>query len=259
MGNGQTRMSQDIMSAPDELLPECDAAMISTQSSATQAASLDHRMIRQLILRRNEKLDSVMFFVKKCTIVRFILGPSLCNSSVRLFIKHQSVGIEEEESPYELTWQSKRDESRSLSDNVQMFADVPATVSGSFCYFFTLNGTSLPKDANGSGYFIVQPELIVGSLKANVPLLGIVCQTVLSKNMGPFSGWLERLTVAKQTGYNAVHFTPLQVSEYFFFCNILVHYVNVNIFHFKASTTLQSRRQRLYVFARLCPCFCPCI
>jgi len=216
MGNEQSRRSQGVLSAPNKLLQAPNAAMISTQSCAVQPASSDHPVIRQLFLHCSEKLDDVIFYVKKCTILRFILGPSLYNLNVRLIIYHQSVGVEEEQIPYEPTWHSKHVHAFwSFSENVQMFADVHATVCGSFRYFFTVNGTSKPEDANGSGYFIVQPELIVGSLKMNVPLNGIVCQTVLSKNLGPFSGWSERLIVAKKTGYNAIHFTPLQVSDYF--------------------------------------------
>jgi len=221
MGNGQNHTSKGMLSAADKLLVEPKVALIGKQSTSS-----DHPVVRQLILYRNEKLDDVLFCVKKCTILRFILGPSLSNLNVRLFIKHQSVDVEEDQSPYEPTWHSRHSyEFCTFPDGIQYFADVPTTMTGSFRYFFTVSGTCQPEDANGGGYFIVQPELTVGNLKTNVPLDGIVCQTVLSKNLGPFSGWLERLLVAKKTGYNAVHFTPLQVSDHFyykFFCIIFM-------------------------------------
>jgi len=236
MGNRQSHTSPGILSAPDELLLEPEAAVINKQRCTAQSAPPDHPVIRQLILHRSEKLDDVIFCVKKFTILRFILGPSLCNLNVRLFIQHQSIAVEEEQSAYEPAWHSRHSyEFWSFSDNAQMFADVQATVTGSFHYFFTVNGMSRPEDANGSGYFIVQPELMVGNLKANVPLCGIVCQTVLSKNLGPFSGWLERLLVARKTGYNTIHFTPLQVSDHFvyrycFLCVVFMHYFNLNFY-----------------------------
>jgi len=208
MGNGQMRESEVVMSAADKslmshLVEESDVPV--TQIHTTHSESSDHTVIRQLILNCNEKLSDVIFLVKKGSNLRFVVGQSLCNLNVRLFVSHRSVRDKEEQSHYELTFHEKH-----------ASADFQATETGSYHYFFTVDGTSQPEDANGSGYFIVQPEVRVGgNLQTNVPLNGIVCQTVLSKNLGPFSGWLERLIVAKKCGYNAIHFTPLQVHHHF--------------------------------------------
>ena len=200
MGNGESRASEAVLSA-------------SEKNYAAHPVSSNSPVIRQVILHCGEKLDDVIYLVRKGWTLRFILGPSLCDMNVRLFMNCQSVGIDEEQGQYELIWHKQH--FGSFGENVQIFADVHATVTGSFHYFFTIDGTGQQESASGSGYFIVQPLLRVGRSKINVPLRGIVCQTLLSKNLGPFSGWLECLIVAKKTGYNAIHFTPLQVCDFF--------------------------------------------
>lgn len=65
----------------------------------------------------------------------------------------------------------------------------------------------------GSLYIQVEPKIIVGAQKSSkeIPLDSIRCQTVLAKCLGPLSTWENKLTVAKNSGYNMIHFTPVQV------------------------------------------------
>lgn len=56
----------------------------------------------------------------------------------------------------------------------------------------------------------VEPDIRVGRDKHNLKLESIRCQTVLTKCLGPLSTWESKLQVAKESGYNLIHFTPIQ-------------------------------------------------
>ena len=53
---------------------------------------------------------------------------------------------------------------------------------------------------------MVDPTLHIGDEILSMDC--IQCQTVLTKNMGPLSTWYQKLLVAKESGYNMIHFTP---------------------------------------------------
>lgn len=58
----------------------------------------------------------------------------------------------------------------------------------------------------------MEPTLHVGPPGAQkiIPLNSVRCQTVLSKLLGPLNTWESKLRVAKESGYNVIHFTPIQ-------------------------------------------------
>ena len=70
--------------------------------------------------------------------------------------------------------------------------------------------SSCQETCDGYGYFIVDPVLTVGRSETPLPMDAIQIQTFLPKLLGSFPEWKDRLIVAQKTGYNMIHFTPLQ-------------------------------------------------
>ncbi|XP_035713765.1 glycogen debranching enzyme-like [Folsomia candida] len=63
---------------------------------------------------------------------------------------------------------------------------------------------------SGSGYFLVDPVLRIGKNDKVLALDSICCQTFFPKSLGPLTEWKGCLEVAHQSGYNMIHFTPVQ-------------------------------------------------
>ena len=95
-------------------------------------------------------------------------------------------------------------------------SQLTVSLPGTFHYYFTssqgdqLPGPEgeLPRGCGGAGHLLVSPVLHLQG--APLPLDSLMCQTVLSKLLGPLDSWRDKLEVASQSGFNMVHFTPVQ-------------------------------------------------
>ncbi|BFY99964.1 hypothetical protein BsWGS_03004 [Bradybaena similaris] len=164
--------------------------------------------IRVLTLNKGENNQHKLYRLEKGWVLRVVLGPSLMASSVRLFCNHPH----DKDTPYERTkyYEVAFRFSAGVGDRMDLTAEVKMVIAGSFNYFFTIDGSATHDRCNGSGYFLVDPTLHLGPNDEEINMDAIVCQTVITKLLGPFSEWMPRLQVASESGYNMIHFTPIQ-------------------------------------------------
>ncbi|CAF1107823.1 unnamed protein product [Didymodactylos carnosus] len=152
-----------------------------------------------------------LFCCKKSWLIRFILVPKLVPKNVRLYSNHPSSSSLTEQPKFErntyteLEWQYP---SHGKHDDWNRYVELECNLPGTFHYYFTCDDQKTPE---GDGYFLVEPTLEWPDGKGEtLPIDCIACQSVLSKSLGKFDDWEERLVVAKQSGYNMIHFTPIQ-------------------------------------------------
>lgn len=187
------------------------------------------RQTRVLTLNDGEHLDSSLYRLEKGWILQFRLGASLLGRRVTIYVNHPSSGTDHDPVEFDrntyhiLQWKADRsvnvdhnmteDVTSCASDGTSICAEIILSKAGSFHYYFTHDG-SKELSPHGSGFFLVDPVLKVGghngTEEENLPLDCIQCHTVLAKCLGPFHSWESKLQVSAQTGYNMIHFTPIQ-------------------------------------------------
>jgi glycogen debranching enzyme len=87
-------------------------------------------------------------------------------------------------------------------------AELQLAQAGAFDFSYTvtaLDGTV----ATYTGAFVVEPTLTLDGQP--VPLDGLAVQTVITRCLGPLDQWYDRLRVTAESGFNMIHFTPIQV------------------------------------------------
>ncbi|XP_071514499.1 glycogen debranching enzyme isoform X2 [Panulirus ornatus] len=178
-------------------------------SGAGMGFTLQQPQVRVLTLNHEDHLDSTLFRLQKGWVLQLRPGPSLLGKAVSVFTNHPE-DIEEgfTRTRYRrLQWKS---DSRNKGDDTALYVEVIIIMAGSFHYYFTYEDGEDREKAQGSGFFLVDPTLLVGTSNEVLNQDCVQCQTVLSKCLGPFPDWEQRLQVGYETGYNLIHFTPIQ-------------------------------------------------
>ena len=159
--------------------------------------------IRILRLVDGQHNDGILYRLQKQWVLHFMLGSTLASRKVTIYTNVPQDGKAYDRSKYrKLDWNTS---SELNGDRLDDFASLTLKTAGSFQYYFEYDGKK-----SGSGYFIVDPTLTIGSDDKVLPLDAVCMQTVLPKLLGKFSSWKDRLQVGKESGYNVFHFTPVQ-------------------------------------------------
>ncbi|XP_046960879.1 glycogen debranching enzyme [Vanessa cardui] len=181
-------------------------------------------VVRTLTLNHGEHQDATLFRFEKGCYLQFCPGPSLLGRKVFLYTNYVVSDNPEEKGEqgeqgefvrnqyYGLEW--KRENANEtlgsglLQTDTDTYCELRLARAGSFHYYFVYDSPESRVGPQGSGWFHVAPTLSAGG--SHVPLDGVMCQTVLSKCLGPLPRWLRVLRVAHEAGYNMIHFTPVQ-------------------------------------------------
>ncbi|XP_072219597.1 glycogen debranching enzyme isoform X2 [Leuresthes tenuis] len=161
------------------------------------------KQIRVLMLNDKENLDQTLFRLEQGFELQFRLGPSLQGRRV---IVHTNYPLEEQKFNRKnfrvLAWNYPT----GREDDSDKYCSLDLKMAGSYQYYFGYAGI----ERLGGGYIVVDPVLRVGADNHVLPLDCITIQTYLSKCLGHLDDWPDRLRVALESGYNMIHFTPLQ-------------------------------------------------
>uniref|UniRef100_A0A6Q2XV39 Glycogen debranching enzyme n=1 Tax=Esox lucius TaxID=8010 RepID=A0A6Q2XV39_ESOLU len=135
--------------------------------------------------------------------LQFRLGPTLQGKNVRVYTNYPDVGEHFDRHTFKaLEWHNPT----GREDDSDKFCSLDLQIAGSYEYYFGHGH----EEKSGGGYVVVDPVLRSGADNHHVPLDSITIQTYLSKCLGHLDDWPDRLRVAKESGYNMIHFTPLQ-------------------------------------------------
>ncbi|XP_056155875.1 glycogen debranching enzyme-like isoform X1 [Lampris incognitus] len=161
------------------------------------------RQTRILILNDMERMERTLFRLEQGFELQFRLGPTLQGKQVRVHTNYPAEGKKLDRLAFRpLEWVNVT----GREDDCDKYCKLNLQVAGSYQYYFGCGD----EEKVGSGYIVVDPVLRVGVDDHVLPLDCIAIQTYLTKCLGPLDEWPKRLMVAKEAGYNMIHFTPLQ-------------------------------------------------
>ncbi|XP_030063489.1 glycogen debranching enzyme isoform X1 [Microcaecilia unicolor] len=160
------------------------------------------KQTRVFLLNDMEKLEKRLYRLEQGFELQFRLGPTLQGKPITVHTNYPAPGEQFVRCKFRaLQWHNPT----GREDDSDKYCQLDLKIAGSFQYYFCQEN-----EKRGEGYIVVDPLLRVGADNHVLHLDCITLQTFLSKCLGPFDEWESRLRVAKESGYNMIHFTPLQ-------------------------------------------------
>lgn len=173
--------------------------------------------ILSLSLDHGENRENQLYRIHRDAVLRISPGPSMLGKKLQLLTNYPAAGQDFVRDHFRvMSWNDNQGQAivplkgdLVFVKDLDMYCELVAERAGSFKFYFTFAKDGAPE---ASFYIGIEPKIFVGSPKARklIPLDSIRCQTVLAKCLGPISTWEAKLQVAKESGFNAVHFTPIQ-------------------------------------------------
>ncbi|XP_029313638.1 glycogen debranching enzyme-like [Cottoperca gobio] len=168
-----------------------------------------------------ERLERALFRLEQGYELQFRLGPTLQGKEVQVYTNYPAKGHKFDRLKFcPLDWFYPN----GCEDDCDKYCRLDLIVAGSYQYYFSCGD----KEKVSGGYIVVDPVLRVGANNDILPLDSISSQTYVAKCLGPLDKWIDRVRVAKETGYNMIHFTPLQKLGVSGFCYSMADQLMLN-------------------------------
>ncbi|XP_059612400.1 glycogen debranching enzyme [Phlebotomus argentipes] len=175
--------------------------------------------VLSLAISHGENQQGTLFRLKRGAILHIVPGPNLLGRHIALFCNYPAKDNAnfERKNYAALSWQSSN--GKKLTDSskpfvevtdLDIYCEITANRAGAFHFYFTFQ--ECPDVHENSLYVQVEPKIQVGRKGAEreLPLDSIRCQTVMAKCLGHLQTWEDKLKVTHESGYNLLHFTPIQ-------------------------------------------------
>uniref|UniRef100_A0A1A9WR90 Glycogen debranching enzyme n=1 Tax=Glossina brevipalpis TaxID=37001 RepID=A0A1A9WR90_9MUSC len=163
--------------------------------------------------------ENLLYRIKSGSILRVHPDAVILGREIILYTNYPAADGKFQRTEYRILDWFRKDGKKITTNKYQsahivdtdIYAEVNMNISGTFRFWFHYK-ESQKKESTGALYIQVEPTLHVGSPgdAKVIPLDSVRCQTVLSKLLGPITTWESKLRVSKESGYNVIHFTPVQ-------------------------------------------------